>query len=577
MIACLPLLTQWRLRAQTLPGRMTPGQTAGFSLPGAQDLQAFSDLLGQSPQEGAPEEAQQEAPFALPAWIPPDVTGPVSLVHTLDLCALRAQTARLIVSAPVGRGQVTLDGKPLATFDSTKPPAACTTPGELSLDLTPFLTAAQKGELALCFDETRPCGVGGPVLLHLTAHAQLNSVLLTPDAARKHMQLTAGVWAREAGTYSLRAQAVSGDIPLPAWEITLMLDADEHRQASLSIPVPAEAFVPGVSYPLPVVKVQLFLRTRPSSSLPGVLCDSIALSCGYRGRAAFYDVPLTAAECLLPGYVLLPRLLSLHLPGVCLPVPAPDALYDDLTRAGIAVRQITGKNKVLCNRLQRLPSVTFQETPGAIDQATPPELSAWQLCGLTAAPRPMPGDMTADDILLELSGRALDPQDAAVRSTLAWLDALCVRLRAEAARQGRLTGALCAPGDWNKPDIADALACALSPVHLSPLPLRGAWWTGAHFSASLWVFTSPGALSPVHRGRPLTALATLIDKAGKAIARHEAICPPEGGDAGVLTAMLPEQPCVLQLSLRLMCGEDTLEESVLPVYVGARGMLEAAF
>src|SRR5699024_7651977 len=112
------------------------------------------------------------------------------------------------------------------------------------------------------------------------------------------------------------------------------------------------------------------------------------------------------------------------------------------------------------------------------------------------------GDMTADDILLELSGRALDPQDAAVRSTLAWLDALCVRLRAEAARQGRLTGALCAPGDWNKPDIADALACALAPVHLSPLPLRGAWWTGAHFSASLWVFTSPGTLSPIHRGRP---------------------------------------------------------------------------
>ena len=64
---------------------------------------------------------------------------------------------------------------------------------------------------------------------------------------------------------------------------------------------------------------------------------------------------------------------------------------------------------------------------------------------------------------------------------------------------------------------------------------------------------------------------------GEVLARHEAVCPPEGGDAGVLTAMLPEDPCVLQLSLRLMCGEDTLEESVLPVYVGARGMLEAAF
>lgn len=78
---------------QTLPGYMTPGQTAGVFAARRTGFAGFSDLLGQSPQEGAPEEAQQEAPFALPAWIPPDVTGPVSLVHTLDLCALRAQTA----------------------------------------------------------------------------------------------------------------------------------------------------------------------------------------------------------------------------------------------------------------------------------------------------------------------------------------------------------------------------------------------------------------------------------------------------------------------------------------------------
>lgn len=577
MSAYLPLLTQWRLRAKALPGRMMPERTAGFSLPGAQALRDFSDLLGEAPQEDAPAAGEQEIPFALPAWIPPDVAGPVTLVREIDFGALRAQTARLLIDAPVGRGRVTLDGQALASFDSTKPPSACDSPGALSLDLTDKLREGTPSELALCFDELLPRGVSGPVLLHLTTHAQLCDVVLTPDAARKHMQLSANIWARDAGTYSLRAQAVSGDIPLPAWEITLTLAADEHRQASLCVPVPAGRFVPGNAYPMPVIKMQLFLRARPCSSLPGVLCDSLALPCGYAGRPAPFDLPLTAQECLQPGYALVPRLLSLRLPGVCLPVPAPDALYDELTLAGIAVRQITGGNDTLRRRLSHLPSVTFQETPDPGDRPAPPELSAWQLCGLTAAPRPIPGDMTADDILQDVAGRPLDPRDAAVQSALCWLHVLCVRLRAEAARQGRLTGALCAPGDWNKPDIADALASALAAVHLSLLPLRGAWWTGAHFSASLWVFASPDALSPAHRGRALTAVATLARKEGEVLARHEAVCPPEGGDAGVLTAMLPEDPCVLQLSLRLMCGEDTLEESVLPVYVGARGMLEAAF
>ena len=45
----------------------------------------------------------------------------------------------------------------------------------------------------------------------------------------------------------------------------------------------------------------------------------------------------------------------------------------------------------------------------------------------------------------------------------------------------------------------------------------------------------------------------------------------------MLEAALPDSPCVLTLSTRLLAGDAVLEQSVIPVYVGERGPLEAAF
>ena len=45
----------------------------------------------------------------------------------------------------------------------------------------------------------------------------------------------------------------------------------------------------------------------------------------------------------------------------------------------------------------------------------------------------------------------------------------------------------------------------------------------------------------------------------------------------LLEAELPGAPCVLTLSTRLLAGDAVLEQSALPVYVGERGPLEAAF
>ena len=174
--------------------------------------------------------------------------------------------------------------------------------------------------------------------------------------------------------------------------------------------------------------------------------------------------------------------------------------------------------------------------------------------------------------------RVLDISDEGVSNTLSWLSAVSVRLRAEAARQNRLTGPLCAPGQLAQPDIADALLAALTPMHLSALPLLGAWWAGTRFSAALEAFIGDQVAAWY---RTLTASAVLEDEEGHEIARVDRPFAPRsdgrGTPVGVIEATLPDTACVLTLTCRLMDGHTVLEENSLPIYVGLRGPLEAAF
>jgi len=202
------------------------------------------------------------------------------------------------------------------------------------------------------------------------------------------------------------------------------------------------------------------------------------------------------------------------------------------------------------------------------------EASAWQLCSMVSLPRTLDETLTARELLLEASGLPLDPGDEGVRSVLLWLRALSVRLRAEAARQGRFHGALCAANEWENPDVGSALRTAFAPLHLSVLPLCGAWWTSTHFSATLEAFIPTGAYES---GTKLTALAVLEDGEGNALAHLDAPCCHAGGYVGVIEAALPDHPCVLELTAKLLLDGEVIEETTLPVYVGERGPLEAAF
>ena len=221
-------------------------------------------------------------------------------------------------------------------------------------------------------------------------------------------------------------------------------------------------------------------------------------------------------------------------------------------------------------RLSRFPCVCFCNA--AVPDAPAPEENAWQLGSMVGLDRQLEPGIVPAELLADAAGRPVDAQEAGVAAVLQWLRAVRIRLLAEAARQGRFSGPLCAPQELLEPDIAQALTDSLAPLHLSALPLRGAWWTGTHFSASLFACLE-GALPD----GPLCVRALLETESGETLARFDAPCAAPGGALGTLEARLPDAPCVLMLTAQLLCGDAVLEQSALPVYVGERGVLEAAF
>lgn len=600
-----PLMAGWRLHGN-LPERLTPADAESpFTLPGAQALAAFSGLLDGAPDTQQADEPDRGAPLSLPALIPEDVPGEATLSREIDFGALRGDRAVLTFDALCGRGDISLDGKRLASFDGAHPASfspLTAAPCALALDLTGALRLGRRQTLSLRFDSARPAGVPGVVMLRITRHAYFADVQLAPNAAQRTITVRTQITAEREGAYALHMQTSADDDPTLCAAASLRLSAGQIRALDLTVNVPGDIFLPGKPYAAPAMKIQLWRKPdapqstqcpatrarrpfwrgtllRPRAEAPkggrgsrGALCDSVTLLCGYPGEAVRACLPLTPAECVSEPRALLDRLSALHIPGVFLPVPASDALYRGLTRAGIGVRQRTLGDEALRARLSRLPCVTFEETPAAREA---PSLiaSAWQMSGVVGQQRAIDPCLTPAELLSEAAGRAVDPQEGSVQGILGWLRAVHVRMLAEAARQRRYAGMLCAPGEWDQPDIVDALRTALAPVHLSALPLCGAWWSGSQFSASLCAFIPPD----LPQGAPLRAEASLEDEAGACLAHMEADCPRAGGDIGLICAALPDAPCVLTLTTRLIRGDALLEESTLPVYAGQRGPLEAAF
>ena len=98
-------LRAWTLSADALPDRLLDARGAddAFTLPGAEGLSAFADLLGAQEDE-PPQPAQQSAPFDVPALLPEDVRGEASLSREIDFSALCGDRAVLRLSMVSGSG-----------------------------------------------------------------------------------------------------------------------------------------------------------------------------------------------------------------------------------------------------------------------------------------------------------------------------------------------------------------------------------------------------------------------------------------------------------------------------------------
>ena len=567
-------LTQWMLQADSLPEHLLDEkEKPAFSLPGAAALSEFADLIGGNEQQDEKTQGE-EISYAIGGLFEEGIGGEVVLSKEIDFGAYTGDRALLTFSQLAGSGEIDLDGECIArfggemsaslrdAFDKTGMPCA------LCLDVSDALHLGKSGVIRVKFDAARPAGVVGAAFLSVTAHAHLSRVSIQPDAIRRTMTVRARVCAQQAGRYVLRIQAVTdganGCLP-DARETDAELEAGEEKNMRLSLQVDAPVFVPGQAYAAPALKIQLFARqTRDKGD--GLLCDDALLMCGYGCAAPRAYVPVLNTD---DPKTVCARLRDLGIFAAYLPSPAQDGFYQALTRAGIAV--VGYVSEEIRAQYMRYPCLTLADTT-LDDQNLPPEAAAWQMLGSVAFPRAIDRTMTRDDMLLDASGKKLDAEAENVRDALAWLRVVQIRLRAEAARQGRYQGALCSAEEAENSEIQDALRTAFAPVHLSALPLSGAWWTGTRFSASLEAYVP----EKTQENEAVQARAVLEDDEGEALAQV-CVSVNRSGYIGVIEAQLPDHPCVLTLRCMLLRGGEVIEESVLPVYVGERGPLEAVF
>lgn len=570
-------LTQWQIFSESLPERLLDEpKMQAFSLPGVDKLSAFADLIGGAEEEESKQSAEGVL-YTLGGLFEEDITGSVTLRKEVDFGAFEGDRALLTFAYIAGSGEILLDEESITRFGGDRQEELRQAynltgmPCALAVDLTDALHLGRKQTLSLRFDAARPAGVTGAAFLCVTVRANLSRVSILPDALRRTMNIRARISAQHEGRYVLRVQAVpggTGELLPPARETDITLNAGEEKNIHISLSVDAPVFAAGQPYDAPALKIQLFARGEKEKG-DGLLCDDALFTCGYAAQAPRAFVPLEENACLGDARKLCSELLALGVRAVSLSMPVPDGLLRELTCQGIAAVCCVGEE--IRPLFTRWPCLSLCDVPP--DQGILSlEASAWQMAGSASFPRAIDQAMTDEEMLCEAAGRTLDGSAQGVRDALAWLRAVQVRLRAEAARQGRYQGALCSAADFQNSDVRDALRTAFAPVHLSVLPLSGAWWTGTHFSASLEAFIPE--LSVIDED--IQALCVLEDDDGTELAKVSAPCR-RSGYVGVIEAKLPDKPCVLTLRCMLMRNGEIMEENELPVYVGERGVLEAAF
>ena len=506
----LPLRTGWRLAAQDLEGQP---EAPAFTLPGAEKLAGFSELLGLPEQEEC-----RSVPFPVPGLVPGDADCGAILSRELRFGAVPKGQVLLHFPLLRGTGRILLDNAEIALFAD----------GPLTLDLTAPSRRKRKQLLELCFDAVRPAGI--PVLPYLTSTpgAHFLEIRLIPDGSR--IRGSALIHADEPGTYSFSVRAPGRE------ESTRTVTLGTHEEKRLDFSCAASR------------EMLAFLQLKEGS----LCCDRRVLRCGTLSSSPTAFLPLSAEDSLLSPKDLCRTLQQLGIRAVSLGKPAPPCLYTALSDAGIRVLQ-GGTSEESRAELRRIPGICFKETPLPGDTAA---FAAWQLCGLSSCPRALPEKVPDPELLRQVCGADSLSADAETR-----LKKLLLRLRLDGAALGLYAGPIAFPGILTNP-LYEALTEAAASPHVAAAPLFGAWFAGSHFSCRLGILNAPEG----SRGH-----ASLHLK-GVCLAEIDF----SAAEQPILEAVLPDETGILSLETSLtlpdgitLCGEP------LPVPVGKRVPLQS--
>ena len=416
-------LTQWTLYGEDLPERLLDqDQKPSFTLPGADALSAFADLIGDEEKEQKTSEPSG-IPHTAGTLFDEDIAGCVCLKREIDFGEMQGDYAVLAFEHIAGSGSVRLGEEELARFGTDHTLALRNAydrtgmPCGLCVDVTPWLMRGKPEMLELRFDDAHASGVCGSAFLRVCSHAHLSHVSIQPDANRRTMTLRTRITAHQAGRYVLRAQVIPGEketaVP-EARETDVILSVGDEKNLQISMDVAAPVFAPGKAYAAPAMKIQLFYRQENTRS-DGLACDDALLMCGYGAPAPKVWLPVCVQQVHNEADKLIEKIRELGVFAVALDEPAPDGLYRALCHAGIAV--IGHVSEEIRPLFTRYPCLTLSDFPPAKDDVSL-TAAAWQMTGSVAFPRAIDATLTTREMMDEACGRRLDLEQACVQEAL---------------------------------------------------------------------------------------------------------------------------------------------------------------
>ena len=512
-------LSAWQMRGR---------EKEASPLLGLGDLLSFKSLWEEE-ESPAEEPEDTSATFHLPGLLP-ESDEPWDLYLSQ---AIPYGYTKVLLFVPPLLGMGTLSA------DQTECLRFCSLPGGRpeeyipdgrELDVSEYVRSGMLN-LHLHFEQLASSGISDIFTLCLVGDARL--VLSGASRSFRSANLTFSAETAKNTALMLKVSALSDPV---LFETILQIPADGEHSVSVSLPLSGNMFYRAV------------LMDASSAVLDECICPV------GRQPGIVPMLPLPNEEIFLPEQ-LASFLKSQNLTSVFLSHTVSLSVLNTLWKNGIRV--------CFSNEISHLPAYAYVH-PAVSFLGPPPPIhsgiaSAWQLTGLISQPRVLPRDSTFDVLFEDLFHTS--PGLPGLPPLLANLHLLYLRHHAESARQGIGTLLLCAPQEWEDPEVTRILTSAFSFPHLSLFPVRGAFYGGSTLllHAALFVPESEGwhaEIDLLGSDERILSQWTLTEN-------------------DTCRCILPETPECLEVQARLYREETVIEQFDFPVYVGSLALLEA--